>query len=538
VVRAYADELFWVLGLFVAVVITAALVNRFRPIQRPRLRRLVTIFAIYVAATGAGIGFHAAGLPAWSSGCLVAAQIFQAFTLVSLSATLVIAIALPAVGVDLPMIASDLLVGLGYVVVALAILARHGVNPTGALVSGAVVSAVLAISLQSTLGNIVGGVALQLDGSIREGDWIQLENGKQGKVRSVRWRHTVIEARDWSTIIVPNAQLLGNNITILGKREGKNVPQRMTVGFHIDFRFPPGRVIRAVTEALHGAAIENVADEPPPHVVCNDFAKDAKDSLASYAVRYWILDLTSDESTSSRVRARIYTALQRAQIALPSSPFADLKDSVRGPWSDAPAPAPFTDPAEANGAHARRRGRQTERIDQRLIALKTVQLFRSLTDDELRTLAAGLSHVMYTTGEVITRQGATGNWLYVMTHGSAEIRANIDGADPAARPDKVVVAQVTAPDFFGEMSLMTGEPRSADVVAVGDVDCFRLGKETFETVLLARPEIATELSDKLASRRVELIAAREGLDAGGKRDRQASERDRILRGIRTFFALG
>ena len=534
-VRAHADELFWVLGLFVAVVITAALVNRFRPIQRPRLRRLVTIFAIYVTATGAGIGFDAAGLSAWSSGCLVAAQIFEAFTLVSLSATVVIAIALPAIGVDLPMIASDLLVGLGYVVVALAVLARHGVNPTGALVSGAVVSAVLAISLQSTLGNIVGGVALQLDGSIREGDWIQLENGKQGKVRSVRWRHTVIEARDWSTIIVPNAQLLGNNITILGKREGKNVPQRMTVGFNIDFRFPPSRVIRAVTEALHGAAIENVADEPPPHVVCNDFAKDAKDSLASYAVRYWICDLTSDEATSSRVRARIYTALQRAQIALPSPPLAEGKDSTRAPWSEPPSAEPR---ADTTGPRARRRGRQTERIDQRLIALKTVLLFRSLTDNELRTLAAGLSHVMYATGEVITRQGAAGNWLYVMTLGSAEIRANVDGADPADPRDKVVVAKLTAPDFFGEMSLMTGEPRSADVVAVGDVDCFRLGKETFETVLLARPEIATELSDKLASRRVELIAAREGLDAGDKRDRQASERDRILRGIRAFFALG
>ena len=168
-----------------------------------------------------------------------------------------------------------------------------------------------------------------------------------------------------------------------------------------------------------------------------------------------------------------------------------------------------------------------------------MHLFRSLTDDELRTLAAGLSHVMYTTGEVITRQGAAGNWLYVMTLGSAEIRANVDDpADKRDKRDKVVVAKITAPDFFGEMSLMTGEPRSADVVAVGDVDCFRLGKETFETVLLGRPEIATELSGKLASRRVELIAAREGLDAGSKRDRQASERDRILRGIRAFFALG
>ena len=316
-VRAYADELFWVLGLFIAVIVTARRWSiGFGRSSARGCAGLVTIFAIYVTATGAGIGFHAAGLPAWSSGCLVAAQIFQAFTLVSLSATLVIAIALPAVGVDLPMIASDLLVGLGYVVVALAVLARHGVNPTGALVSGAVVSAVLAISLQSTLGNIVGGVALQLDGSIREGDWIQLENGKQGQVRSVRWRHTVIEARDWSTIIVPNAQLLGNNITILGKREGRSVPQRLTVGFNIDFRYPPSRVIRTVTDALHSAAIENVADEPPPHVVCNDFTKGRQGQPRE--LRGALLDHRPDDRRDHQLagpRADLHGAAARADHA-------------------------------------------------------------------------------------------------------------------------------------------------------------------------------------------------------------------------------
>src|SRR5882757_4108989 len=96
VFRLHSDELFWVLGLLVAVVITAALVNRFRPIQRPRLRRVVTMFALFATATGAAIGFDAAGLPAWASGCHVAAEILQAFTLVSLTATLAFAVLLPA----------------------------------------------------------------------------------------------------------------------------------------------------------------------------------------------------------------------------------------------------------------------------------------------------------------------------------------------------------------------------------------------------------------------------------------------------------
>ena len=64
-------------------------------------------------------------------------------------------------------------------------------------------------------------------------------------MRAVRWRHTVVETRDWSTIIVPNAQLLASNITILGKRDGLPGPQRMWVYFDVDFRYAPSRVVRA-----------------------------------------------------------------------------------------------------------------------------------------------------------------------------------------------------------------------------------------------------------------------------------------------------
>jgi CRP-like cAMP-binding protein len=99
------------------------------------------------------------------------------------------------------------------------------------------------------------------------------------------------------------------------------------------------------------------------------------------------------------------------------------------------------------------------------------------------------------------------------------------------------VTTLHAPDVFGEMGLMTGEARSADVVATSDVDCYRLGKETFERVLLARPEIAQELSEKLAARRVELIAVRDGLDARARTARESMERDRILGGIKSFFGL-
>jgi small-conductance mechanosensitive channel/CRP-like cAMP-binding protein len=475
------------------------------------------LFIVYLLVLGAKLAFDAAGIAVWAHRFDVASELLAGFNVVNVVATLFTSVALPRTGVSVPVIAQDLLIGLGYILATLGVLSQHGLNPTGALASAAVVSAVLAISLQSTLGNILGGIALQLDGSIHEGDWIQLENGKQGKVRAVRWRHTVVETRDWSTIIVPNAQLLGNNITILGKRDGREVPQRYWVWFNVDFRFAPTRVIETVQSALRASPIDGVSADPPPNCVCMDFTRDHRESFATYAVRYWLTDLAHDDPTNSRVRARIYTALRRAGIplAVPAQRlWVEIEDE------------------------SRMKSKVERRANERLTALSQIALFRALTDDERQTLAEGMSHVIYVAGETITRQGAVAHWLYVLTSGTVEIRMTFDpdgeGPLPAQRR---IVAALNAPDVFGEMGLMTGEARAADVVATSDVDCFRLDKATFEQVLLGRPEIATELSEKLATRRIELIAAREGLDAKARDERRSAERDRILGNIKNFFGL-
>ena len=506
----YSTEVFWALGLLGAVVVTAAIVNKLHPAHRSRLRRLVVMFLIVMVTLSASVAFQEAALDEWAKWFAVGADLTRAFLMINIGALLVFSVGLSVAGVGLPVIATDLVVGIGYVVATIIVFSQHGMSPSGAIASGAVISGVLAISLQSTLGNILGGVALQLDGSIHEGDWVQLENGKQGKVAAIRWRHTVIETRDWSTIVVPNALLLANNITILGKRGGEKVPQRMWVWFNVDYRYEPTRVIQVVTEALCDAPIENVANEPKPNVVCMDFTKDMRESVATYAARYWLVDLAPDDPTSSRVRARIYTALRRAGIplAIPAhTAIVEMHD------------------------YERRKIHEEHEVDKRLAALRTVHLFKTFTPDELRMLAADMSQVIYAVNEKITKQGAVAHWLYVMTSGAADIRVNDEAGQGRT------IANVKAPDFFGEMGLMTGEPRSADVVATTDCTCFRLGKEGFEKVLLGRPEIVGELSDKLASRRVELIAKRDGLDAAAKKAREATERARIVDGIKSFFGL-
>src|SRR5262249_51246191 len=150
--------------------------------------------------------------------------------------------------VKLPMIAGDLVVGVGYIVAALLVLSRHGMNPASVVATGAVVSAVLAISLQATLGNILGGVALQLDGSIHEGDMIRLADNSTGRIKSIRWRHTIVDIGS-ATVIVPNAQLLANNITILGWHHQPPFPQPVQVKFGVAYGVSPARVTKTVTDA-------------------------------------------------------------------------------------------------------------------------------------------------------------------------------------------------------------------------------------------------------------------------------------------------
>jgi CRP-like cAMP-binding protein len=118
-----------------------------------------------------------------------------------------------------------------------------------------------------------------------------------------------------------------------------------------------------------------------------------------------------------------------------------------------------------------------------------------------------------------------------MTSGRADVVMSKDGQPPAR------VRILEAPDFFGEMGMMTGEPRSASVVAVSDVECFRLDKAGFQKIITQRPEIAAKISETLAQRRVDLIAMREGLDADAKLARQKSEQERILERIQSFFGL-
>ena len=495
------------LGLLIVVV--AGLLRLRRSNRSVRLRRSVVLYVLYlILATGAYFG-AAFGPALWLTVLTISTELMVVLLIINLAALLVFDVGLHGLNLRIPDIVHDLVVGTAYVIACVWLMHRMGVNLASIVATSAVVTAVVGLSLQPTLGNLIGGLSLQVDNSITEGDWIEMPDTTQGVVRQIRWRHTVVETRDWDTLLIPNNQLLNQTIKVLGRRQGQPRQHRMWVYFHVDFRYSPSQVIRVVDDALLRAPIPNVAASPAPNTICFDLAKDRRESVGYYAARYWLTDLAVDDPTSSLVRERIYAALRRAQIPLAM-----------------PAAALFVSQDDPDRS-LHKREREISRVAK---GLGRVDLFQRLSKEELRQLAESVRVVPFSSGELITRQGAEANWLYVLTKGEVEVRIAI--GDRERR-----VNTLQAPNFFGEMALMTNSPREATVMAVTEVECVRVDRRDFKVLLDNRPEIARDAAAVLAERQVALTAIKEGLDAEAAQKRVEGERHRILTSLQEFFGL-
>ena len=494
----------WAALLFL---ISALALFAFRRSERRRIRSAILLFAFSIIATAAAVIVASSGVPPTSSAyrwLTWAWQLSLWFAFVNVASVFLFEVLLDTLHLKPPRILRDLLVALTYLVGAITILSKN-VDITGIIATSAVITAVIGLSFQDTLGNMMGGMALQLERTIGVGDWIKLD-AQEGLVKEIRWRHTSIETRNWDTVVIPNSVLMKSQVTVLGRRQGQPRQHRQWVYFNVDFRYSPAEVIDIVETALRAESIPNVAAGPAPNCVLMDF----KESYGSYAVRYWLTDLAVDDPTNSIVRTRIYFALRRANIPL-----------------SIPAHMLFVTEED----RSRRDLKSAEEVTRRVEALKGVELFHALTEEERRALATRLRVAPFVRGEAMTRQGAEAHWLYLITRGDADVRVSVDG-NLSER-----IATLHAGDFFGEMGMMTGEPRTATVIALSDVECYRVDKDAFHDILQQRPEIAESISEILARRRVELEMAREDLNEEAKRARMRQHQGDLLKRIRNFFSL-
>ena len=247
-----------------AVAVVAALaVARFRPQDRATLWSTLLVALAGLLSLGAAQAADWARLPIVAQVLHEAGVIALGIALIRLLSLLAFRVLFPRLGVQAPRIAEDIVATIGYVAWAVVRLRVAGVDFAGIVTASAVITAVIAFSMQDTLGNILGGIALQLDESLQIGDWIKVDE-LSGRVTEVRWRSTSVATRNGEIVVLPNSVLMKNRFLVLGRRDDGPPQWRRWIRFEAPGDVPPARVIDAVGEELRSAAIAGVAADPAP----------------------------------------------------------------------------------------------------------------------------------------------------------------------------------------------------------------------------------------------------------------------------------
>ncbi len=366
----------------------------------------------------------------------------------------------------------------------------------GALITtSAILSIVLGLALQESLSNVFGGIMLTIDRPFKPGDWIEID-GQEGKVLDSNWRSTRVLTREDDVIYVPNSTLAKSNVVNFSAPDPDKMVKR-TIG--IEYGAPPNKVRALLSNMMR--SVEGVLPNPAPDV----FVKDYGDSAILYEMRFWILDYDRREWIESEVMRNVWYHLKREGISIPF-PIRDV---------------------------TLRRERPERKPEEVLALLRKVEIFKPLKEEELALLAGDLGLQMFGRDEKICRQGEQGTTFYIVKSGTVRVTAQGDGGVEAE------VARLGPGSCFGEMALLTGEPRASTCTALEDCELLVLGRESFEVLLRENAAVMKSMSEILAARQSatqeKLTQERETAVRRRAPEEQQSGAQRILEKIRTMF---
>lgn len=368
---------------------------------------------------------------------------------------------------DVPTLFRDLARGLGYIAIfAITMVVVFHKDPSSLLLGSAVLSVALGFALQETLGNFFAGLALRLARPYTLGDRIELMN-VSGNVYKIDWRSTALTNNQGDMLIFPNSKLAQE--TINNHSSPTSITGRfIEVGTH--YRHPPNDVKRVVLEAC--ASVPEALREPLPEVYLMNFG----DFDVQYRLRYFIHDFAERFRIDSKVREAIWYHFLREGIEIPF-------------------PIRTIHHAEAET------GVDLDREVRSL--LDSVDFFKVLGEDELAVLRRRARYELYAADEKVCIQGQPGDTFYIIRRGRLQVTAvDQDGNVFLSR-------EMRSGDYFGEMALLTGEPRSATVTALTDAELLRLRKEDLRAIFMENSQVEEMISRVLAERRLLTDQARQ-----------------------------
>jgi small-conductance mechanosensitive channel/CRP-like cAMP-binding protein len=366
----------------------------------------------------------------------------------------------------------------------------------GLLAGSGVLAIILGFAGQNLFAGIIGGVSIQINRPYKVGDWLKVGD-TYGEVREINWRSTRLCTNDNIYLDIPNNEMVSHQIVNLHYPTEVHA-MRIRVG--VEYKNPPN----VVKEALYRAAstAKGVLAEPKTKIFLVDFGE----SACIYEIKYYMGNHAKINEINDAVRTNVWYELKRRGITIPF-PIRTLQVERKAAL-----------PVKEEQAEA-------------LSILRGERLFECLSEEQLTHVVREARLKLFGRGEPVIEEGSAGDSMFVMLRGAANVFVSKNGS-------KIHIATLGAGDCFGEMSLLTGEPRSATVRA--DADCYvmEIGKPVMAEVLRDAPGCLEKLSELLAQRKMETEGVLKEAGRGGEhalKERQYTAT--FLQRLQTFFQL-
>src|ERR1700738_3532202 len=356
----------------------------------------------------------------------------------------------------------------------------------------AIFGVIIGLALQDTLGNFFAGISLHADRPFQVGDVIVVgQQHHTGVVEGITWRAIKIRTFQNHIVLVSNSNAAKEAIEVAPR---DNLNARL-VFFGTIYTDSPAKTIHVVRESVRDAA--NVSEKITPIVRIRNLGE----SAIEWEIKYWLEDYAKYNDTDALVRQRVWYALRQNGLTF-ASPTLNLRLERKA----------VTRPVTAE-----------EQIADRLSA---VDVFSPLSAEELRQQATATVGHVFAPGETLIRAGDQGSSMFVVHNGRVAVQVTDKGGPRT-------VAVLSEGNFFGEMALFTGEPRTANVVALEETEVLEIGHAAMKHLFKTNPSLAESISWTIAERQADLAA-------GSLQASQASiqESAGLLASIRRFFGLG
>ncbi len=364
-------------------------------------------------------------------------------------------------GLRVPRLARDVMGLIVYLLVVAGVLhAVLGVEIKGLLATSAVVTVVIGLALQETLGTLLAGLTLTWEQQLQRGTWVELED-TTGRVEELGWRSLTLRTLLGERLLIPNSTVSRSEIRVLGTGAK---PAAVPVTLGVSYGVPPDRVKEVLARVL--ADLPMAVSRPASQVLVRELG----DSAILYECRVWTLQPWRKPEITDLVLTRAYAALARAGMEIP---FPQRTIHVR-------------------------KHRQPE--DPSVLARKALAastLFAGLPDDALDRVAAHSRWSRFAPGEAVIREGEDSRAMYLIAGGTASVLQN--GKE---------LARLGEGELFGEIAFLTGQRRSATIRAAGELTIVEIDGVALAALLQRRPDLAEELERRMAIRLEDLGQAR------------------------------